>query len=1148
MPEINEDKLAEILGQATKLEELGDEQLNSGDIGKAKDSYLQGLQILEDSSFPFESIAEKKGLLVYSLAIALMRLQEFDDALKQFHDAIDIFSSLDTYPTISASSLYNLGIIFRGREEYDLAVENLQRALKIWHELQDVTNIKDTMEALGDTYRYSGQPEEAINCYQGQLSLIDKEESPEEAVQPLRDLGAAYSDNNELDKVVEAYLEALKLYEAVADPDPSTIGSLFLSLGNAYSAQANYEKAIEAHLSAGKYYESSSDPVTRANPLHNIGNEYRSLEDWEKAIHYYFAALELYKQSENPFDQTSTLNCLGHAFSNNKEPDKAIEHYTAALALFKEESNTLAVANTLYNLGNELIKIPNLEDAAANYLEALKLYKEISSDDVLDTLKQLNKVYTDMDKKDQAIDIFNEGLLFYDSASAPQKRAQVLHNIGIAHTNISREYDKALEAYSEALDLYSGLVDKANILHNMGNVLKRNMEYEEALESYLEARQKYEEAAVDPIDLVDTIQEIGLCHSNLKRPEKALELYTEAGEIIERHEGSPLLKAANLVYIGSAYGELGEIRKAREHYLPALEYYDPKTHLLGRAQVLYNLGWAFRTRGDLETATDCYLEALVLYKQSKNPLDQVETLDNLGFVYRDKGELDKALEYYSQAQSLAEKHDAEPHRKAAVEHNLGLVYRDRKEWDKALESFLPALDYYDEQKYTRDRATILTNIGHAYLNKKELAKAEQYCLDGLALYEKSLNPRDKCNCFNYLGTIYRRMGQLEQGMDYHLQALSLHEESPNPFDIAETLKEISVADENLAISYALRSPLGRFWLYSKYQDALDRDEGISGKLWTAIWQASALFWEDMQELQAEEALETSRYRQNWKLDQLVNSISQKITSETLINFMVGANDLDVTKGATHRELRNEQRSLMPLWFVEFPLHLIHGSKYLKIRLNDTIWRDGEYLGYPLLDGEAHHIERMEIHLETQWLQRIEIDHLFYPNSQEEQEAFKKDPENTWLTDVHVIDLEDHLKKENSLELAYSLNIYFDAASTRPDIRTTTKRHIVPILRTRNYERVERWIKNHNNALAVTLAAWSIVISAALNLPPMASDIGPMLTETLGSNFILGLGILLSAFLGISALGLIVWSIRDINRDKQTDRMQKHRDIVAELKE
>ncbi|MHA2368846.1 MAG: tetratricopeptide repeat protein [Candidatus Hodarchaeales archaeon] len=1148
MPEINEEKLAEILDQATKLEELGDEQLNSGDLEKAKDSYLQGLQLLENSGFPFDSIAEKKGLLVYSLAIALMRLEELEEAFKQFHEAIAIFNRLDSYPTISASSFYNLGIIVRQREEYELAIENFQKALKIWDEYQDEKNMKDTLEALGDTYRYSGRPEEAINWYQGWFNLIDKETAPAEAVQPLRDLGAVYSDNKELEKAVEAYLEALRLYETVADPDPSTMGSLFLSLGNAYSNSGEFKKAIEAHLSAEKFYESNPDPVQRANPLHNIGNEYRKLEDWEKAVQYYFAALELYKQSENPFAKTSTLNCLGHAFSNNKEPDNAIEHYVEALDLFKEESNTLAVANTLYNLGNEYRNSSDMEAAATNYLEALKLYKEINPDDVLDALKQLNKVYTDMDRKDQAIDIFNEGLLFYDSASYPQKRAQVLHNIGIAHTNLSREYDKALEAYSEALDLYSGLVDKANILHNMGNVLKRQMEFEKALERYLEARRNYEEAAVDPIDLVDTIQEIGLCHSNLKRPEKALEFYTEAGEIIDQHEGSPLLKAANLVYIGSAYGEMGEIRKAREHYMPALEYYDPKTHLLGRAQVLYNLGWAFRTRGDLETATEYYLEALALYKQSKNPLDQLETLDNLGFVYRDKRELDEALEYYSQAESLAEKYDAEPHRKAAVEHNLGLVYRDRKEWDKALESFLPALDYYDEKKYTRDRATILTNIGHAYLNKKELAKAEQYCLDGLALYEKSLNPRDKCNCLNYLGTIYRRMGQLEQGMDSHLQALTLHEESPNPFDIAETLKEISAADENMAISYALRSPLGRFWLYSQYQDALDKDEGISGKLWTAIWQASALFWEDMQELQAEEALESSEYRQNWKLDQLVNSISQKITSETLINFLVGANDLDAAKGATHRELRSEQRSLMPLWFVEFPLQLIHGSKYLKIRLNDTIWRDGEYVGYPLLDGEAHHIERIELHLETQWLQRIEIDHLFYPNSQEEQEAFKKDPESTWLTDVHVIDLEDHLKKEANLELAYSLNIYFDATSSQPDIRTTTKRHIVPILRTRNYERVERWIKNHNNALAVTLAAWSIVISAALNLPPMANDVGPMLTNTFGSGFLLGLAILLSAFLSLSALGMIFWSIRGINRDKQTDRMQKHRDVIGELKE
>lgn len=41
MLETDEGKLAEILDQATKLEEMGDEHLNSGDLKKAKENYLQ---------------------------------------------------------------------------------------------------------------------------------------------------------------------------------------------------------------------------------------------------------------------------------------------------------------------------------------------------------------------------------------------------------------------------------------------------------------------------------------------------------------------------------------------------------------------------------------------------------------------------------------------------------------------------------------------------------------------------------------------------------------------------------------------------------------------------------------------------------------------------------------------------------------------------------------------------------------------------------------------------------------------------------------------------------------------------------------------------------------------------------------------------
>ncbi len=335
----------------------------------------------------------------------------------------------------------------------------------------------------------------------------------------------------------------------------------------------------------------------------------------------------------------------------------------------------------------------------------------------------------------------------------------------------------------------------------------------------------------------------------------------------------------------------------------------------------------------------------------------------------------------------------------------------------------------------------------------------------------------------------------------------------------EVLKDLYDLNPDQVISKALSDTDGCATLILFYQEWIESERPIEGKFWRIFHEAVVKWWENPD-------------TDHWYSEKILESVKHSITSETLANYFIGSNDLDNDLESDYKGLRDEQRALQPKWFIELPLQMVHGEKFLKIRLNNLVWVNGQFKSYPTEKQSHPPISRMKVKIETRWHQEMEIDHIFYPNTEEERKQYNKDPNTAWLTDIMVMDLGNHLQTEENLVLTYSIECYFNAESTKPDFQTPTKKIAIPVIRTKNYQNVQKFLLKHNQVMTLALAIFSIgmsIITTILNyydpLSDIASSFSGLEVAILG-----GMGLILI----IGSLVGMIWLLKKINQEKLTD--------------
>lgn len=886
-----------------------------------------------------------------------------------------------------------------------------------------------------EIHRKKGDIDKLILSYKTLIDIYGQLENTFELATINLELAIVLSQKGSLDVSEQHFIDALAVYEDVEPNSPLT-GQIYYNLANLFQDKGELENAIIYWKKALPLFHSNSMVHEEAYTLNHLGFVYQDKSNEEKAIEFFKRALTLYQDIQSLDDEANVVYSIGLSYYTSGKIKEAITYFRTAIDLYSETENPFDDADTYYSLC--LAYNESGEDVKAKEFYVKALSKYVQNPASISKVANLREIGANIFSKDQLNNLFKSHLDEFN------------------HDQYSDDDLTRINAFYEISRIYKTMGDLENALKFGLNALEL---------SILQDNGTKREATIN--------QNLGLIYHQMNDYDNALTHYKEAAKFFKRID-----QIVDLAYsffgLGNVYLAQGKANRSMKYFLLGLDIYETKPDILGKASASLGLGNAYRLRGEPTKAIEMYLQALNLFEDSSNPTEEASTMYNLGEAYFGLGEYELALDKYERSLNLFE-HSPNPASNARSLTGIGNVYRGMGNPKKAVEYYEQALDLLKESQ-NPEKMYPLNNLAEMYIMQQNYELAKGLAQESLELSVKSPNPLFQAIPLTKLASMYYKQGDIKRGYENASNAVEILSQSPNPKDIFQPLNLILDYHPEKAFAFARISPLGCNWLLTKFYTKINQGDFIDTSLWFDMWQACVSWWDDVKNHIMNDSLSESEYITNWKINFLLEEAQRKVSTEIFLNFLFGANDIESDIKQEYKNLRNPQIGLKPMWFVEFPSKLRHGERYLKLRLNNLININDDFQGIPdITEDEFSQVSRIKLKVETQWLQSFKVDHIFYPNSDEENKAYRINSQKTWLKDIIIMDLGKNVSKKDNVELSVTGEFYSQDPS-EPYIRTTTKIIKIPIIRTSNYQEMQKFRELHTNSLAVILAIWSILFS------------------------------------------------------------------------
>ncbi|WP_435624202.1 tetratricopeptide repeat protein [Flagellimonas sp.] len=287
-------------GMAFGLNQIGTKYRNTSQYKKAADLHQEALEISEKiNNVEFQVLSLNMLGVVYRRTDAIKTGLDFHQkALEMAENVKDPSHHIKRHINISLNSIGNL---YQSLEQYDLAITQFQRALKLEGELNNKLGLAINHQNIGECLELKEDLEGALENYRKSLAYNEEINS---------DFGRTICKN----ALARVYLKQAMPYAALVLLEPLhevaqrngdffITSSVFINTGWAHTELGNYKKA-ENFINQG---------ITMAqnhNMPSNVLYGYQKLSDFQLAKGNYQKAYEYYKKADEYEDEIASATNL----------------------------------------------------------------------------------------------------------------------------------------------------------------------------------------------------------------------------------------------------------------------------------------------------------------------------------------------------------------------------------------------------------------------------------------------------------------------------------------------------------------------------------------------------------------------------------------------------------------------------------------------------------------------------------------------------------------------------------------------------------------------------------------------------------------------------------------------------------------------
>ena len=265
-----------------------------------------------------------------------------------------------------ATSLNNIGIIYKNQADLPRALQYYGKSLKIKEEIGDKRGIANSLSIIAGIYQNQADIPKALDYYGKSLKIMEEIGDKSGVANSFNNIGSVYQNQGEIAKALEYALKSLKIKEEIGDK--RGIANAFNNIGYVFTIQGDYTKALEYYDKCLKIKEEIGDKKGVALSLNNIGGIYQIQGDLVKALDYIRKSLKIKEEIGDKKGSATSLINIGIIYLEQKNYARALDFYTQSMKLSRE----IAFPEQIKNAANQFYK---LYKATGNYKLCLVNYE-----------------------------------------------------------------------------------------------------------------------------------------------------------------------------------------------------------------------------------------------------------------------------------------------------------------------------------------------------------------------------------------------------------------------------------------------------------------------------------------------------------------------------------------------------------------------------------------------------------------------------------------------------------------------------------------------------------------------------------------------------------------------------------------------------
>ncbi len=290
------------------------------------------------------------------------------EAIKMMQEAVDLDDKL-------ISAQLKLGIMYYDNGNYTDADFLYSRSLKRSRQLEDNTNIAESLRKQGALLRKQRQYEESVKKFDEALSIFKVMNDKSSMAKVMNSIAILYYKTRRFDEALEYWLMAYNT--AKEFDDKLKISKYVNNIGIWYWKDYDYSKAIDYYSESLTIKEELGDTRNYGKTLNNMGQVYYDMGDFVNSIEYFNKSIVLKEKLNDQKGLNQTMLNLGKAYYSNTNYDEAMHNFRESLNISVSFDDIYDISNRFQSIGMTHFELANYDSAKFYMFKADSIFNDI---------------------------------------------------------------------------------------------------------------------------------------------------------------------------------------------------------------------------------------------------------------------------------------------------------------------------------------------------------------------------------------------------------------------------------------------------------------------------------------------------------------------------------------------------------------------------------------------------------------------------------------------------------------------------------------------------------------------------------------------------------------------------------------------------